>query len=240
MQPDHRRILESLLTGPRVHDPRLAFYDRDTKHIWEMVRLGLIWFYMGSDASNTPGGWHVRLTDRARSALAEGGDYSPDDSHGYLAQLRTDVPNLDVITAAYVREALLAFEGDLYLSATVMIGTAAEKAFLDMLEGFRRHLQGKQLDDMDESIEKISVLAKVLTFRKLMTNRMHLLPETQRDDFEGLFAGVQRTIRIARNEAGHPTGKLPSRLTCHGNLLLAAGFIKDLYAMKAHFEATPP
>jgi hypothetical protein len=56
------------------------------------------------------------------------------DPEGYLKYLKTIVPSLDAIIEQYVFESLHCFRRQLFFSSAVMIGAAAEKAILLLLQ----------------------------------------------------------------------------------------------------------
>lgn len=96
--------------------------------VWSLVAQGLAYLDTSQiEASN----WAVRITAAGRAVLADE-EFNPHDPAGYMDRLVANVPGMSDIVTAYMREALGAFNSQLYLASTVMLGVASEAAFLEM------------------------------------------------------------------------------------------------------------
>ena len=68
--------------------------------------------------------------------MLETKEYSPYDPEGYLARLKKEIPAIDPVILRYLEESLSCLRMNCLLAASVMIGLAAEKATLLLVEAF--------------------------------------------------------------------------------------------------------
>ncbi|WP_059172299.1 hypothetical protein [Bacillus sp. FJAT-27445] len=67
----------------------------------------------------------------------------PYDIDGYLSKVRS-IPNLNEWVKTYMTEAVKCFNANCNHAATIMIGLAAEKLTLDLIDGFKDYLKNNQ------------------------------------------------------------------------------------------------
>src|SRR5260221_653643 len=92
---------------------------------WEFIIQGVV----VPGVAGSPNLPFFQVTDYGRKVL-QVGEYLPHDPTGYLERLRKAVNQPDDTVVAYVAESLRAFQRDVLIAATVMLGVAAERAFL--------------------------------------------------------------------------------------------------------------
>ena len=63
-------------------------------------------------------------------------EYQPHDPDGYLARIRADIPKIDDVIIRYLEESLSCYRKNLLLAAAVMLGCAAEKAVLLLVQAY--------------------------------------------------------------------------------------------------------
>jgi hypothetical protein len=172
--------------------------------IWHDLLIGG-YMAFGIDLNNCDPGW-CHLTERGRQALKHL-SRDPLNPDGYLEYLRQRA-KLSPIALSYVEEALKTYAAGCWKATVVMIGAAAERLALDLREAIlaKMHSLGKkpsaQLNDW-----------KVKTFLaaidKVLSPRRKDMPSKLAQRFEVNWLALASQIRIARNEAGHPTDTDP-------------------------------
>jgi hypothetical protein len=93
---------------------------------WQLLIEGIVAPGMNSSNQNLP--W-FHLTEYGKKVLKDEAGH-PHDEAGYLARVRTRVPQPDQTVLAYLSEALTAFRRGTPVASTVMLGIAAERVFL--------------------------------------------------------------------------------------------------------------
>ena len=117
------------------------------------------------------------------------------------------VPDLLPATKMYLEEAVAAFYSGCYLAATVMLGVAAEAEFLRLIDVANANTAiGKSFD---QARKEQFIRTKIEAFRKGLAPHLKTLPKKATEDLDINLNAVQSIIRIARNEAGHPSGATP-------------------------------
>ena len=209
---------------------------------WELQRRGLIYFSFADNLSGTsaaPAHWMVLLTDRGRKAASDELP-NPDIPASYVERFVQDIPDVPPIVQRYVRESLDAYTQQLYMAAAVMLGVAAEAAFLDMAESFCVWLpenQGKKYRELLDN-PRISYNKLLEGFRKRTEPWKKKLPGDLVDNLDVLNA-ILDLIRRYRNDAGHPTEVEMDRGSCSVSLVVFAQAARRAYALKRYFDTHP-
>src|SRR5437870_4578246 len=99
---------------------------------WSLIGQGLAYIDMGQSA---PENWQLVLTP-AGAAAVQDQQASPDDPAGYLRTLYTNVPQMKETVRLYIDEAVKTYNSQAYLACTVMLGVAAEAAFIEVAGAF--------------------------------------------------------------------------------------------------------
>jgi len=185
-------------------------------------------------------GWPVyRLTDYGYQAIKQN-DYAPYDPDQYLARLRERIPAVDDVIVRYAAEALACLRANCLLAASVMLGCAAEKAILQLVDAFGNAI--KRAADKaayDKETRSWVISTKYEALWKRLEPLSPSLPKELRDDLHAKLDQAFDLIRTTRNAAGHPTGKTVDRETVLANLILFPVYCKRVYDLVAHFAATP-
>lgn len=203
-RPNERAWMQQFITANR--DPDLDF--RMAEYCWRLVGLGYLVPRMGGD-------WGLfHPTVRGREfldsldpvALSPGGLDQRLSSLGYG---RDDAPR------QYARQAQDCFLAGHYESSIVMLGVANEAVIHSLVESFSKIRSSRMpslqsLSPRATARQEIEWLAGALTgqprgeLRSVLTQQNLQVDsiETLRD----LLSGTSQTIRLTRNEYGHPTG----------------------------------
>jgi len=180
---------------------------------------------------NNPDPPFCHLTDQSRKTL-ENLSQDPANPDGYLTHL-AELVTLNPIAKSYLDEALKTYNLNCFKAAAVMIGAAAESIVLelrDTLSGRIRELGRSPTRDLaDWRIKKVlNAIQKELDSHK--RNMSRKLAEA----FEAYWPAFTHQVRVARNEAGHPSSIEPvTRDTVHASMLIFPELAKLASDLKA-------
>ena len=110
--------------------------------VWSLVSQGLAYIDF---SQNAPENWKLCLTEAGHAAVRDE-EFNPNDPAGYLARLVNQIPGISDDVRIYAKEALHAYNAQLYLSCSVMLGVASEAAFLELGAAFGQFLSGREKD----------------------------------------------------------------------------------------------
>lgn len=202
---------------------------------WGLFREGIV--TLGADDHNREFPW-FRLTDFGRK-LAEGGEpYFFHDVSSYEAIVRAQVPKIDQVTMVYLKEAMQDFKAGCLLSASVMLGVAAEHTFEKLLETIEH--AGTHHATFRNVYEQRTALRRLNKFKNILDQNPGILPPPVKEDLDTNFAGITSIIRTFRNDSGHPTGKIVSREQCYVLLQLFVTYCKKMYELIDVFRESAP
>src|SRR6266568_4481908 len=193
--------------------------------ISELVIQGiLIW---GWNLEN-PAPPFLRITQYGRESL-RAGQPIPHDPDGYLSYLKKEIPTVDETILVYVSEALQAYLRGLTLSSTVMLGGAAEKAFLLLIDSYANAITDVRKQERFRKEASGPIKRKIDAFRREVATFRSRLPRSLEDDLDIQLDGILNLIRNCRNDVGHPTGRRIDRQLAYANLRLFVGYCKRAY-----------
>ncbi len=182
---------------------------------YNMFRTGeLAW---GHNLSNpSPPSCHI--TEHGRRVLE---NYSRDPANpaGYLAHLADNV-NLNPIALSYIKEALTAYNSGCYKAAAVLTGAASESCILELRDALVAKMESLDLtvpDNMNAWIVKriLNAIKQELDPKKLS------MRNTLKEKYEAYWPSFVQTIRVIRNDAGHPVSINPvTHDAVHASLLI--------------------
>ena len=208
--------------------------------VWSLIRQGLAYIDYSQPA---PANWELQITANGR-AVANDEGINPDDPAGYIQNLDREVPDLSEVAKNYAHEALSAYNAGLYRSSVVMLGVASEAAVLEVAAALAQTMREEKKRQYLEQLEapNRSYNAKFEDFRQKLRSRTDSMPEELTTNLDLTMNSVGELLRVYRNNAGHPTGKVASRHDCFTFLHMFVQYAKRLYAIKAYLEklSTPP
>ena len=212
----------------------LSYHDKDLfmEVFWDLFRQGII--TLGYDPSNNEFP-NCRLSRYGEKIVKNGENlYFYYDVSGYEKVVREQIPDIDDITLLYLKEAMQAFKSGCLLSATVMIGVAAEHTFMKLMETIQQNQNHK--DKFKNVYTEKTILRKLNKFLKVLEQHQKDVPSEIKEDLETDFMGIMSVIRNFRNESGHPTGKIIGREQCYILLNLFIPYCKKLYQLIDFFR----
>ena len=195
---------------------------------WDLFRQGVITLGMNNTNPNWP--W-FRLSHFGQKTLASQSPWRFHDTSSYLALVLREAPDLSKQAAVYLEEAVQAFYAQCLLASCVMLGVAAEAEFLRLLEDCgklpkigNRFSRASNERMISEKIKKFLVV--IGDIRTSLDNKQAT------EDLDINFFNIQSVLRIARNEAGHPSPSNPSRENVYVHLQLFIPFVRQLFRLK--------
>jgi hypothetical protein len=194
---------------------------KDTPHLAILTAFGdlfrtghLAW---GCDIHN-PGPPWMHVTEQGRRALANL-SRDPLNPGGYLAHL-DQVAQITPIARAYIEEALKTWAADCFKASAVMVGAASERLILDVRDALLIRMQALGLTiSADLKAWQISRVLRAIIGQ--LNPRRDAMPGELRERYDGFWTALTTQIRIARNDAGHPSSIDPvTQETVHASLLI--------------------
>jgi len=198
---------------------------------WNLFREGIITLGWNNANREYP---FFKVSHFGKALLENQQVYFFHDVSSYETLVRQQVPAIDPTTLLYLKEAMQAFRSGCILSATVMLGVAAEHTFetlLDVVEANPTHAA-----TYATALNQKNALTKLTKFWAILTPNLASMPYPIREDIHIQFPGIQNLIRIFRNESGHPTGKIIDREQCYVLLNMYIPYAKKVYQLIDHFK----
>jgi hypothetical protein len=210
--------------GERLHP-----YDRELVRevFWDLFRQGVI--ILGINDSNPMWPW-FRLSQFGQKTLQHQNPYRFHDTTSFRTMVTKEVPDVSPEALAYLDEAVAAFYAGCLLASCVMLGVAAEAEFLRLVDVATTSPTYKTA--FAPVLKSQFIRGKINKFADILKP---LLPKIQKEaveDLETNFTMIQSVLRIARNEAGHPTSATPARELVYVYLQLFAPFARQLMRLR--------
>lgn len=202
--------------------------------LWQLLSEGLVFIDFRQSA---PENWRWVLTERGHRAANSPDNYPPDDPEGYLQRLRERLPDLDERVLTYTSESLRSYGSGCFLASAVMLGVASERAFQILGESFADWLPDPESARFRSAFENArqNYVAKFSEFRKRIEPYKPELPAELGDGMALTLDSVLDLLRVTRNEAGHPTGRLVSSADAYIHLQMFARYLERIYAYREYF-----
>jgi hypothetical protein len=195
---------------------------------WDLFRQGAITLGLDSNNTNWP---FFRLSYFGQKTLASQSPWRFHDTSSYLTLVRRDAPALSEQANVYLEEAVQAFYAQCLLASCVMLGVAAEAEFLRLLEDCEKFPNlGNRFSKASKKERMIS--GKIRQFLIAIDDIKADLGKQATEDLDINFTTIQSVLRIARNEAGHPSPSNPSRENVYVYLQLFVPFARQLFRLK--------
>jgi hypothetical protein len=147
----------------------------------------------------------------------------------FVRIVKSNVPSLSAEAQIYLEEAVGAFYAGCMLASCVMSGVAAEAEFLNMLDAVAN---GRHSSKFAAAQKSFFIRKKIEAFQKALQPMLNTLPAKVTENLETNLTMIQSVLRLARNDAGHPTGASPEREQVFIYLQLFAPFAKQLVQLR--------
>lgn len=203
---------------------------------WSLVAQGLAYIDIEQP---TPENWSLELTAAGLAAVQDQ-EINPDDPAGYLQRLFASIPDAGATVRRYIDEAVRTYYNRAYLACTVMLGVAAEAAFLEVAEAFLQWSSPPAVN-LQKLLEKprTNYIDKFIEFRRKLDEQKSRLSPDLRDGLDIHLSSVLELLRTSRNDAGHPSGVSFDRDDCFAGLRVFERLARRMYGLKKQFEAAP-
>ena len=204
--------------------------------LWEFILQGIL--AIGLDENN-PSFPFVSITEHGNEIL-KSGQITPYDPDGYMKNIKDNIPNLDPIIEMYLSESIQAYLKSLMFSSAVMLGVASEQAFLLLFDSFTNALTNSSKKNRFEQLQKsYKTKTKFDEIKKEIIALRKSLPRKLAENLESQFDGIFTLIRVTRNDAGHPSGRLIKRSEAFVNLQLFTNYCKMVYGLIDYIDKNP-
>lgn len=201
--------------------------------LWEYAIQGILMLAHVNHTQQFEQNWYV-LTPYGLTCI-QSGEPSPYDPDGYLDNLQNAIGPIDATVSVYLKEALGSFHRNMFLASTVMLGAAAERAFMIMAEAFDPAMPpaARNISDLYKKFTTAinAKMAADVTFKR------DIRVAAPRDDWQQRIESGFNIHRVARNEAGHPEiMRTISRLDAREYFVLFAEYLRVVSSMTKFFK----
>jgi len=135
------------------------------------------------------------------------------DPDGYVGFLKTLVSEVDPIVLQYTQESARAFRAQLWFASAVMLGAAAERTTLLLLEAIRDKSQDPEKAKLTRILDqpRLTEIFKVIQTRIASEIKAGVLPYSIHQGCTEHLLSLSEMIRVHRNEAVHPAAAKVNR-----------------------------
>jgi len=209
---------------PSLH-PNDAELVRDV--FWDLFRQGFITLGMNDANPQWP---FFRLSHFGEQTLNTQSPYRFHDRNSFVSLVRSEVPDISPEAVVYLEEAISTFYAGCLLASCVMLGVAAESEFLRLAEAAAK---GPTYGQKFSAVAQQHLIRQKITrFHDCLKPLIPVLPREATEDLEANVLAIQSVLRIARNDAGHPTGAAPQREQVYVYLQLFIPFARQLMRLR--------
>ena len=194
---------------------------------WDLFRQGFITLGMNDDNEAWP--W-FRLSHFGEETLKTQSPYRFHDRNSFIGLVKNGVPDISAEALTYLDEAVAAFYADCLLASCVMLGVAAEAEFLRLTDIAAKSAVHRATFAPVEN--QRTIRQKITKFHNRLLPLLKSLPQEAVEDLEANFLMIQSVLRIARNEAGHPTAVKVLREQVYVYLQLFVPFARQLMRLR--------
>ncbi len=232
-----RKIVPHPYPGTIVTGATYDLQDEDNELvreiIWDLIIERVL--TIGFDRSN-PNWPFLKLTAYGKSIVSSEKPI-PHDPSGYLKRVKEEIPNIDTVIYKYLEEAINTYNIGAYLSASVTLGCASEKALLLLIDSYTNSLNdSKKQESFRNKIQGRMIKRQYEEFSKVVTAQIGTLPNELSDNLTTILLGVFEMIRNNRNDAGHPTGKVVKREQIFAYLQVFIEYCKRIYGLISYYN----
>ena len=194
---------------------------------WDLFRQGFI--TLGLNNSNPAWPW-FRLSHRGQEALQTRSPFNFHDAAAFIGMIKREVADVSPEAVVYLGEAVSAFYSDCLLAACVMLGVAAEAEFLRLVDvACKNPTHGQRFAPVQRHT---FIRSKITAFHKALGPLVATLPNAVTEDLDTNLSMIQSVLRVARNDAGHPSGTTPQREQVYVFLQMFVPFARQLMKLR--------
>jgi len=233
----NRKIVPHPNPGTVVYGATYSLQNHDNELvreiIWDLIIERILTIGIDSTNPNWP---FLKLTSYGHS-IVESQKPIPHDPSGYLSRVKEEIPNIDEVIYKYLEESIHTYNIGVYLSASVTLGCASEKALLLLIESYIKSIKDSTKQESFRSkVQGRMIKRQYEEFSKAITAHMDKLPKELSDNITTILLGVFEMIRNNRNDAGHPTGKVIKKEQIYAYLQVFIEYCKRIYGLIEYFN----
>ncbi|MBN1656503.1 MAG: hypothetical protein JXA30_22220 [Deltaproteobacteria bacterium] len=201
----------------------------------DLFRSGVLAWGYNIDNPEPP---FLHLTEQGRKALKHiSGD--PLNKDGYLARIKS-LQTRNPVAWSYIAEAVETYAAGCFKATAVILGAAAEAQVLELRDEMVSRLNAKGTA-IPRGLQDWRVKTARDSVTKELEARKGALPQRTREVFQGFWIPVTETMRIARNDAGHPSSIEPvEQADVHAGLLLFPRLVELVSELKIWVKTSYP
>jgi hypothetical protein len=192
-----------LREAPEIHYG-CPLADKVTEVIWELIMEGVYAPGLSMQSPNLP---FIRATEYGLRCFAAG-ELTAHDPDDYSRRLKVACPTIDETTLLYTGESLNSYRAGNHLASTVMIGVAAEKMLLRLIDAVHASLSttARKAKFAKDTAGKKAKVQHDEVLARLRSPATSLPPEIE-SVLTSHVDGIYDLIRRTRNDAGHPPNR---------------------------------
>jgi len=173
--------------------------------IWDLIEERVL--TPGSDQSNVNFPL-VRVTSFGQAVISQSIPSYYDPS-AYVDYLKRTMPNLDPVIEQYASESLNCFKRQLIFASAVMLGAAAEKSIILLLEAIMKWVSDpKKKRELEQLLERPRLPTIYEKIREILSPLVDsdIIPYSVHQGCNEHLLSLYEMIRVQRNDAVHPAG----------------------------------
>ncbi len=218
-----------------------ALSTQESQMVLELIHEFTVTNIVMPAADRHNAGWPwFSVTAHGREVL-EGGGPPVYDYEGYIADLKTRVPDLDSVVERYVSESLRTYQGNSYLASMAMLGCASERAMRVLFDAYVAAIDKEaNRNKLKSRLEGRDISRAYVEFRKSFdTTRAQVHDSTIADDFDVHVDGVFHFIRLLRNSIVHPSG-VPTitGAIIYSNLQQFSQYVETIFRLVSYYKGS--
>jgi hypothetical protein len=200
--------------------------------VWDLIVARVLTIGMNDANPNWP--W-LKVTAYGKEVINSETPV-PHDPSGYLGRVREEIPKIDLVIFTYLEESIRTYSIGAYLSASVMLGCASEKALLLLIDSYINSIKDTRSQESFRSkVEGRMIKRQYDEFSKALSAQIGKLPNELSDNLQTILFGVFDMIRNNRNEAGHPSGKVVKKEQIFAYLQVFIEYCKRIYGLMNYY-----
>ena len=195
--------------------------------LWRYVGLGILTPRAIKDEENQ----FFEISQYGEQVLVETKE-SPYDPFGFLNNLYTHSPKLEPESFNFIKEAIDCFLGRYLRASMVMLGLTSENEIYKIIELYGETLELHEKEPFNKEISACTNIKRKfdVLYEQLDSIRKELPVEIR--ELDTWLNGIFQTIRMSRNDAGHPIGITHTSEDVFSHLALFSRYAHNLSKLK--------
>lgn len=215
---------------------------QESQMVLELIHEFMVTNIVMPAADRHNAGWPWFTVTTHGQAVLETSGAPVYDHDGYIADLKTRVPDLDDVVERYVSESLRTYQGNSYLASMAMLGCASERSIRVLFDAYVEAVDKEaNRKKLRSRLEGRDISRAYVEFRKSFdTTRAQVRDVTIVNDFDVHVDGVFHFIRLLRNSIVHPSG-IPTITSAiiYSNLQQFSQYVETIFRLVSYYKSNP-